>query len=1102
MPGPSAPSGEHAQRAANEEELRARYEQARADQQYQDFSSRARESYKGQEAKGSPVAAEKDAESRFPTDEFGFVKSDKGGPVRFGDQKQAAKWILNVGHKESPDQIFEIANGPKGGFTVRETGRGGPPAEAGAKVEPEAPKGPAPGGRGEAQRPPPQSDAAPAAPPAGKAPPEAPAAGAPKDDGFRQMADGFAKRHDAAERVRAPGFAEPHEAAAARAGEMNDDELTAAIGASGKAREDLAAAHGVDYKTWTAQQDRVRRAHNTLTDEEMRRTRARIKEIDDRIDARAQPKAEMSDEQVKDLYKKHFGPGRKLYSNPLDPEAIHEELVKPAIEGMKKGVKALLNSTALSSARNAVEAGRRVMNEGILPVADAVRNYGGKYKNAGKEDASNAIHEMADLMSTDPGSGKAGPEPLDYAALRQGNARFKPMSNVLSDWKKAGATSEDIRRAMTGGRVKFDERHLVPRLRRMLDQHLQYLRDAGLDVGEAKNFFPRDPDATLVAKEPDRFVDAAERVYRAEGAADPRAAAEAWKDEVLTRGALHVSRTPGATLTTKSTRERVFKTAAADRELAPFMQDAEASLANYMARTSRQAEFARRFGPKGEKLDALFDRMHKGGVIPDDLNHVRHLADTGLGLLPGTKPTPVGTASGWVATIYTMHTLARTLFSQITEPLVVGVTTGDWREGAKSFGEYFSPIWEKGRLNRAELRERYELLGVVKDIMQDGIQLNRYGFEGQEAQKQGNLLTKFFRATGVTQITDFQTISAAKIGENRLRTLLGRMGADNNAPTLRALAQEFGLDEQAAKSVHAWTQKYGDRPPPVSDTLGGSKEGDKYAAAVYRFATQNVQNPHPVDKAAAASDPHYRQAYAITGFLYAFSRKVLGKMYRDVAHAATAEDYTLSQRAAGVIGPAFAYGLYMYASGLTWKLRQKVTNPEGYAQLTGGQKMANVLSANQAAGVAQPWIDLYMGVTGRYGRDFSSAYAGPYMTNALGDVANMVKGIQGGSEKTNTTEWNGTRAAYRAGAASVMMRYLTELSADLTPGGVLTRAGVFAAMQVVAAPQTSRLVADKIAGEHKPRPPPKTHASDVGSSDPEIDAMFNKSDDVGSSGEN
>lgn len=105
-----------------EERQKANQEQPRADQARPD------------DAKTSTVAAAPGEDGRFSVDDRGFVASDKGGPVKFADQKQAAKWIINQGHKKSPDQIFEIANHPGGkGFTVRERGR------ADAKAGSEAP---------------------------------------------------------------------------------------------------------------------------------------------------------------------------------------------------------------------------------------------------------------------------------------------------------------------------------------------------------------------------------------------------------------------------------------------------------------------------------------------------------------------------------------------------------------------------------------------------------------------------------------------------------------------------------------------------------------------------------------------------------------------------------------------------------------------------------------------------------------------------------------------------------------------------------------------------------------------------------------------------
>jgi len=95
----------------------------------------------------------------YPVDEWGFVSSNKGGPMRFGTVKEVARWILDHGHRRSIDQIFEPENHPSGkGFAVRERGRRAPPPGgrgAGTFGVPAAPKPqarPASGTQGQPRR--------------------------------------------------------------------------------------------------------------------------------------------------------------------------------------------------------------------------------------------------------------------------------------------------------------------------------------------------------------------------------------------------------------------------------------------------------------------------------------------------------------------------------------------------------------------------------------------------------------------------------------------------------------------------------------------------------------------------------------------------------------------------------------------------------------------------------------------------------------------------------------------------------------------------------------------------------------------------------------
>lgn len=108
-----------------EEEWRAREAQRKQNQQQQQGQQRRGEGDAGARYRGaerSSNAAKEPESGRFRVDGDGFVMSDKGAPVFFSHQRDAGWWILRTGNKQSPDQVFQIANHPGGeGFTVQVT---------------------------------------------------------------------------------------------------------------------------------------------------------------------------------------------------------------------------------------------------------------------------------------------------------------------------------------------------------------------------------------------------------------------------------------------------------------------------------------------------------------------------------------------------------------------------------------------------------------------------------------------------------------------------------------------------------------------------------------------------------------------------------------------------------------------------------------------------------------------------------------------------------------------------------------------------------------------------------------------------------------------
>jgi len=95
---------------------------AGARERYEQRQERAQQQHSGKAS--STTEKGFDADGRYEVDENGFVLSDKGGPIIFKDQVQAAKWIIKA-QREGLDQNFELHNHPtkNGTWTAREFSR-------------------------------------------------------------------------------------------------------------------------------------------------------------------------------------------------------------------------------------------------------------------------------------------------------------------------------------------------------------------------------------------------------------------------------------------------------------------------------------------------------------------------------------------------------------------------------------------------------------------------------------------------------------------------------------------------------------------------------------------------------------------------------------------------------------------------------------------------------------------------------------------------------------------------------------------------------------------------------------------------------------------
>lgn len=810
-------------------------------------------------------------------------------------------------------------------------------------------------------------------------------------------------------------------------------------------------------------------------------------------------KSEPTDAEISDLYKKHFGPGRKLYSNPADPEAIKELLVDPAVRTIKKEidgfkhdleqVKADLKGVASNfDGGRALDGAARTVRKVWWSNVAAIRATAEKYKDVPE------VRQLADWIGTDPGRGRVVEQVYERAVQMRSLGMANRLHNIVGEKVKPELEEKvaDIlagRRRAVGGTA---EEEMARKLRKLLDEQHDYMKDAGLDVGYVKGrYYPRVIDEQAVLKDVAGFKAKATDVYRRMGLSSAEAAdaAEDWYSRIL--GVSDGAYSSGLA-SARSTKGRTLP-ADADKILADFyVKDPRANLTGYFRQTSRAAEFARRFGANGEKVDELFNAMLKKGVDPKDIENLRHHFESSTGQLYATRPDAGAAALSWIQTAGVLRLLPRAVISSAVEGLSAGVRAHDVGAGFKAMADSYATLFKLR--DPDDMTKAAEMLGIVGDAVNNMVIGAQFGGEiGGLAQKK--LLARFFRVTHLEQITEAQRLAAARVGQGMIRTLLQDLEGTKRAASAKRLLAELGMDDDGAKAVSAWLGK-NKGMPPLEELTGTGREAKLYRTALQRFVDESIQNPTAADKPQWASHAFGRLAYGITSFMFSFTRNVLVRTARETGEGVFGKGYTLEDRAR-LLTPAIALAVLTAAQAQTSELRDMLLNPQAQAEKSPQQKLVTNLSRAGAFGNADPFINIAM--SARYNRDLTSTMTGPYLTAYLDSISKLTVGLipksWGGpnSPNTNNAEWQASKAAYEMVASP-----LIAAAASYAPGGPLLRLGYGAGLISATSPGASRAFADSVAGEREVKP----RAQDVGSSDADVDASSDKSDDEGSEGEN
>ena len=842
-------------------------------------------------------------------------------------------------------------------------------------------------------------------------------------------------------------------------------------------------------------------------------------------------------------------------------------------------------------------------------------------------EAKTILQPILDSLATAPGSGRYTPENFEEKVRVTSRDWTRQFGNMLEDagFKMAlssivqsrvgsneAMTTEQglmLRHGLVTGDTKMPDGTPIPaniqkltgQVRQLLDVVWSHARDAGLDIGYAKNgFYPRIYDRYQAAADPAGFRKAAHELYSfmfdqelgAPGS-DPQALLEKWTTMPRDTRALSTSNSlpvdmaelnrnlrrqreieespaPTAAETAELNQLKIdaeqlaidahdplrdliattnanswhanltggamsdFDTGApggrflqarvlppeADQIMAAYMHtDPMVAIPSYLHSVARRAAYAKLFGANNERITEAIDKLNRiDGMSGDDVSKFFELVADVTGRNQRGAWVRFGqNAHNVVQGLGTLAMMERAVWSSLTEPVVAGLATGQMRAAFKNMGYTFGQL-----MRTADARDRTalaELLNVISSPQHDSVMLSRQGVDVNDQPQMGRLLSNFYRATFLTQVTNGQR--AATVGTSNW--FLGKLaqhildtGTDPKAVHGRQDAarwlRELGLpDEIHQKFSQFMVDLQGKLPTPQmlgagpgANALAGenagmlSGMGDAYSLAVRRLTDRIIQDPYKVDRAMLTGKPILGLAYQLMSFNYSFQKNVLNPAGERLVHnflrgrsEAMSGPQPVGQvrgalaglaahpgALAATVGAAFA----MYAASLmTTIVRQYILAPD---QWDTHQKKGDLwsylkdlaFSRSGLNGVLDPLLQAWSHL--KYDSDLMAVTHGAspnYYITALQKVLQPILGQ--GDPKTNTQLYNAAQGMFNLVGVPLMAYGLTAVSSVAGPIGKI---GAGLALQGLTSPAASNRIATILAGPKGATRPEPAGAGDPG----------------------
>ena len=421
--------------------------------------------------------------------------------------------------------------------------------------------------------------------------------------------------------------------------------------------------------------------------------------------------------------------------------------------------------------------------------------------------------------------------------------------------------------------------------------------------------------------------------------------------------------------------------------------------------------------------------------------------------------------------------MERAVWASMMEPVVAGMVTRTAGAGFATLGRSIGQL-----MGTASARDRTalaEFLGVITTPMHDTAMLSRLGADYSDSPRMERLLSNFFKATFLSQVTNGQRAAAVgtgnwflhKLSQHYLDTSDGGRKARYNA---ERWFREFDIPDSVHQRFAEWMTNdlKGSLPTPemLKDISHGM--GDIYALGVSRLVDRIIQDPKKVDRSMLADTPIIGLAWQLMSFNYSFKENVLIPAARAIqtsftytrdearkAGKATANLHGLLGATGTGVNLAAIAATMVGAQFMQVVVRQLIYAQDQWKKHSEDGTLLSWLGrlAISRSGLYGTWDPLQQALNHyKYDSDLSALSRGASINTYTGNLHNVLMPLFGtNSPTTNTAEYNQMKGLYNLIGVPAGAMALSALG-TMGPG---SRVLAGSAMQFLTAPT----VADKVA---------------------------------------